>query len=67
MEQEGEREMASVIWEVGKTLEDAYISLFKAVHHPENYSKEDLLKLIEREAHDLRDAYQDLAEDHGWI
>lgn len=59
--------MSSVIWDVGQDIQASYQHLFEVIRNSANYSKEDLLKIMEDEAKDLKDTYQNLARDHRWF
>jgi len=58
--------MASVIWDVGRDIETSYKYLYEVVSNADKYSKEELLKIIENEAHDLKGTYEDLSKEYGW-
>lgn len=59
--------MASVIWDVGLDIKNAYIKLFKLAETAKLLDQEELANSIEGEAKCLKDTYLNLAKDHGWI
>ena len=58
--------MASVVWDVGRDIEDSYKNLFKIVNNSDSYSREELLKIIENQAKDFKKIYNNLSEEYGW-
>ena len=58
--------MASVVWDVGRDLKDAYVGLYEIVNNKDSYTKEQILEKIEHEALHLKQSYNNLAEDYGW-
>lgn len=59
--------MASVVWDVGRDMKDCYEYLLDVVKNEDIYTKYELLRVIETQAKGLKDTYENLAEDHGWI
>ena len=59
--------MASVIWDVGRDIETAAQHLSDIAKNAENYSKEELVKIIQNEANSLQGTYKDLANEYGWL
>ena len=58
--------MSTAVWDLATKTKQSYVNLFKAVNNPENYTKEELLAIMEREAKSLKSEYKGLADEYGW-